>query len=94
MKIEEIEEIIKAHTSETFVIERFEEDAMTGETMIIVKFEDVTKAKDFVRTISESNDSTVAIIRRIEFVMVNEEGISPMQIPFKLLFLAILCMLY
>ena len=64
MTKEEVKEIIKRYTDEEFTIEKFETDKDTGETIvIIVKFNDVEKAKDFVDKIRESSDSVTEVIK-------------------------------
>ena len=50
---EEAKKIIESYTSEEFVIEMFEVDKKSGETIVIVKFTDKETAGDFVRTLNE-----------------------------------------
>ena len=58
---EDVEKIIKEITGENFVIDKIEEGKNTGKTIVIIKFEGVEGAKNFVNAIEASGNSDVEI---------------------------------
>lgn len=76
MKESEIKNILKSFTDEEYLIEEIKTDKDTGETKVIVKFDDKEKAEDFVRTINSSGRTTESFIRRVSFYFNAHSDIS------------------
>ena len=70
------EDIIKKITDDNFVIDKIVEDKDTGETIIIIKFDDAESAKNFVDAIEASSNSDLDI-RVIGFLPENPLSLSP-----------------
>lgn len=83
------ETIIKAHTDEYFVIERFETDSETGETRVIIRFEDKAKAIEFVNKVRESSSAT-ELIKRVDYYLSTEISLTVTQFPLKLFYLVMM----
>ena len=63
---EEVEDIIREYTSETFTIIKFDDE--DGELKVIVKFTDTEKASEFVRKIETTVRSSKSLIKDVNFV--------------------------
>ena len=63
---EKIIEIVKQYTDAKFTIIKVEDDE-TGETKVIIKFTDVEKAEEFVRSVRTSSGKKGNFIRKIGF---------------------------
>ena len=51
---EEVKDILDDYTKEDFIITKFERDEKTGETRVIIKFNDSKKAEEFVENINKN----------------------------------------
>lgn len=58
MSKEEVEQIIAKYTKDDFIIEKF---VSGSETRVIIKFTNPTNANDFIESLQDSSDSTVAV---------------------------------
>ena len=67
MTREDAEEIIKKWTDENFEIIKVDEDKDTGEIIVIIEFDDVEKAKNFVDAIRDSSDKA-GLFKSINFL--------------------------
>lgn len=66
---EQLKEVISQYTSEKFTIEEFDVDKETGETRVIIKFEDKTGAIKFMRTVNDIvRDDPNSMFRKAESV--------------------------
>ena len=81
----EAAEIIKGYTSEEFTIEGFEVDEKTGESVLIIRFTDVAKSEEFVRSINEHKRTVDGFIRRVNGVE-RRSSFSFFSAPLSLLF--------
>ena len=61
MTKEGVEKIIKEIIDKNFVIDKIEEDKSTGETTVIIRFDDAKGAKNFVDAIEASGNSDMGI---------------------------------
>ena len=70
---EDIEEIVKKYTNAEFTISKVE-DTETGELRVVIKFVDIEKAEEFVKSVKEASDSTrETLIKGVDF---NSEAIK------------------
>ena len=61
----EVIEALKKYTDGIFTIERFESDASSGSTQVIIKFTDPNKASTFVRRVEEDIKGGSAFVRDV-----------------------------
>ena len=80
LKEEEVERIIREYTDSEFSIEKFEVDNEMGEVRVIIKFVDVSKAVEFVRTVNEIERLENNFIRNVNVVSENN-SFSPIITP-------------
>ena len=69
---EQVEEIIEKYvpSGAEFIIEKFERDENTGETVVIIKFTDQREATNFIEEISTSS-VIISVIKAVGFVEYN-----------------------
>lgn len=65
---EEAKNIINKYSSGTFTIERFYTDNEAGEAIVIIKFDSLEAANEFVRTVAESSDTPSNFISRVNYL--------------------------
>ena len=80
LKEEEIREIIKEYTQDKFTIEKIETDEGTGETKVIVKFEDRDTAEQFYRRVTESGRMGDTFVR-VSFVDESDGNFNSLLCP-------------
>lgn len=77
----EIIDAIKQYTKDEFTIVHFEDTS--GEINVIIEFNDVTSAVDFVENIRSTSDSiTKNLVKSVKYIFSNTESFNPSSYPF------------
>lgn len=84
MTDEEIKRIINKFTDVNFEIVKVD-DSKSGETTVIIKFNDVTEAENFVTTINLSSSSEKNFVISVGYNLGSVVSFSAMLYPFALL---------
>ena len=63
---EEVKDILRNYTNDGFTIVEFEMDEKTGDTRVVIKFSDSTKAEEFAESINKDGKPE-HFIRDVEF---------------------------
>ena len=82
---EEVKDILDDYTKEDFTITGFERDEKTGETRVIVKFNDSKDAEEFAENV-DKNGNSEHFFRNIDFVS-GKGSFSIALVPLSLLYL-------